>query len=197
MENKDIEYMTSPEELDKKEKELKDLPLFERLNHIKDRENRPALHGLRNMKDIIGLEIGALYGVHAKHILENYDIKTLHIIDPFDLFKNNPKDLESICISYLKPYMDKIILYKGFSEDAIDIIPNDLDFIYIDGDHSYKGVIYDFIHYYHKVKKGGIFGGHDYVGSRAPYCVAAVDQMQKFVKELIQHEHWDWWLIKE
>jgi len=189
--------MVDPEELIRRYKKLKNLSFLEGLDCLKDEENRPALHGLKNMKNIIGLEIGVLYGVHAKHILETYDIKTLHIIDPFDLLEDNPDNLEGICMSYLRPYEDKLKVYKGFSEDAIDITPNNLDFVYIDGDHSYKGVIYDIIHYYHKVRKGGILGGHDYVAERAPYCVAAVNQMSLFLKEKIHTEHWDWWLIKE
>jgi hypothetical protein len=34
--------------------------------------------------------------------------------------------------------------------------------IFIDGDHDYNAVKNDLINYYPKLKKGGIFAGHDY-----------------------------------
>ena len=36
-----------------------------------------------------------------------------------------------------------------------------LDFIFIDGDHSYAGVLQDLVMYWPKIKDGGIFAGHD------------------------------------
>ena len=36
------------------------------------------------------------------------------------------------------------------------------DIIYIDGDHSYKGVKNDLISAYNKIKDGGFIMGHDY-----------------------------------
>jgi predicted O-methyltransferase YrrM len=37
-----------------------------------------------------------------------------------------------------------------------------LDFVYIDGDHTYNAVTLDLEKWYPKVKKGGLFYGHDY-----------------------------------
>ena len=41
------------------------------------------------------------------------------------------------------------------------------DFVYVDGDHSYKGSKSDLRNYYPKVKRGGVIAGHDYCCSRA------------------------------
>ena len=37
-----------------------------------------------------------------------------------------------------------------------------IDFLFIDGDHSYKAVKADLKAWYPKVKKGGVMCGHDY-----------------------------------
>ena len=47
------------------------------------------------------------------------------------------------------------------SEDAVDDIPEKLDFVYIDGNHAYEYVKKDIGLYYPKLKKGGVIGGHD------------------------------------
>jgi hypothetical protein len=39
---------------------------------------------------------------------------------------------------------------------------NSLDFVFIDGDHSYDGVFNDITNWFPKIKIGGIISGHDY-----------------------------------
>ena len=41
-----------------------------------------------------------------------------------------------------------------------------LDFIFIDGDHTYEGVKKDYEMYYTLMKKGGIIGFHDLVDKK-------------------------------
>ena len=45
---------------------------------------------------------------------------------------------------------------------AKDIPEGSLDLCFIDADHTYEGVSKDILAYQSKVKKGGIFCGHDY-----------------------------------
>ena len=52
------------------------------------------------------------------------------------------------------------------------------DFVYIDGDHSYNGAKSDLIHFFPKVRTGGLIAGHDYCCNEkehrstlhAPWC---------------------------
>ena len=56
------------------------------------------------------------------------------------------------------------ILIEKFSEIAVQDIPYDsLDFVYIDGDHSYDYVMLDIILWARRVRPGGIVSGHDYI----------------------------------
>ena len=54
---------------------------------------------------------------------------------------------------------------------------NSVDFIYIDGDHSYEGVKADINNYFNKLKKDtkSFIGGHDYT-NEWPGVVSAVDE---------------------
>ena len=52
-------------------------------------------------------------------------------------------------------------------QDAVkDIEDSSLDFVHIDGDHSYDFVMQDIILWGRKVRIGGIISGHDYLYDR-------------------------------
>lgn len=54
-------------------------------------------------------------------------------------------------------------MIEKFSEEAVqDIHYDSLDFVYIDGDHSYDYVMTDIILWNRRVRSGGIVSGHDY-----------------------------------
>ena len=54
---------------------------------------------------------------------------------------------------------------------------NSIDFIYIDGDHSYEGVKADINNYFNKLKTDttSFIGGHDYT-NEWPGVVSAIDE---------------------
>lgn len=58
---------------------------------------------------------------------------------------------------------DMISDVSGYSwEEARNFEDSYFDFIFIDADHSYESVVKDLNAWYPKIKKGGIFSGHDY-----------------------------------
>ena len=59
-----------------------------------------------------------------------------------------------------------------------------LDFVYIDGNHSFDFITQDLQFWFPKVRKGGILSGHDY-GMRS--VRAAVDTFAKFHRSFVQH----------
>ena len=55
-------------------------------------------------------------------------------------------------------------MIRATSEVASNIFPyNSLDFIYIDANHAYDFVVKDIELWFPKLKKGGVFAGHDYI----------------------------------
>jgi predicted O-methyltransferase YrrM len=55
----------------------------------------------------------------------------------------------------------KVRLIEKLSFDAVDDIPENVDFIFIDGDHSWEGISKDWPLYANKLKPGGIMALHD------------------------------------
>lgn len=53
---------------------------------------------------------------------------------------------------------------------------NTIDFIFIDGDHSYQAAKQDITNFYPKLKRDGLFAGHDYAINIHPGVVKAVDE---------------------
>lgn len=55
-----------------------------------------------------------------------------------------------------------VILRQRSVDAAVDIADSALDFVYIDGDHTYASVKTDLETYYRVVKSGGFLAGDDY-----------------------------------
>jgi hypothetical protein len=75
-------------------------------------------------------------------------------------------------------------LIRGDANDMADIFDDDdvFDFVYLDGDHSYEAVSKELPVWFKKVKKGGIFAGHDYsnrIPDKYPGVKSAVDEFLK------------------
>jgi len=84
------------------------------------------------------------------------------------------------------------------SEDAVDHIPDNLDMVYIDGNHAYEYVKKDIELYYPKVKAGGIIGGHDIEGNSLGEDVRrAVFEFAQKNNLSVHVEKPDWWILKE
>ena len=84
---------------------------------------------------------------HKNQILYNY----MNMIDVGKIFKENIKNHNNI-----------VHIHKR-SDDAILELRNEhVDFIYIDGIHTYEQVKKDILNYKKLIKTGGFLGGHDY-----------------------------------
>ncbi len=70
------------------------------------------------------------------------------------LFEQNMKDMG------LDKYINLIV--KDSVEAAKDFEDESIDFCFIDGDHSYNGVMSDLVAWHPKVKVGSVLAGHDY-----------------------------------
>jgi hypothetical protein len=143
---------------------------------------RPSIAFIRhrvNNKKLTGVEIGTNEGLNAESILKTLNIETLYLIDPFeeyvdintkqikdrDLIKNlkyEEKDMNKIEIKCRKRLKNKqVIFIKKESNEAINDVPNNLDFVYIDGNHTYEYVKDDLNNYWGKLRQGGFLCGHD------------------------------------
>lgn len=124
-----------------------------------------------NKKELIGIELGCGDGDTTLHLLSNLPNLTLYGIDPYigydDFNGHNPAEMLAgnlvNTMRKIDPYKDRFTLYRDISDNVVDKFDDgSLDFIFIDGLHSYDQVLKDCDNYYPKIKKGGLFSGHDY-----------------------------------
>ena len=64
----------------------------------------------------------------------------------------------------IEGYEDRAIMIRANSKIASEIFEDEsLDFIYIDANHAYDFVVEDIKLWFPKLKKEGVFSGHDYL----------------------------------
>jgi hypothetical protein len=119
-------------------------------------------------------EIGVYRGAFAAFILERCDsIEKYFMIDPWKHLAdwNKPaNESDSVFEDFYREAKQKTdfaqnrrSILRGKTAEVIDQIPdNELDFAYIDGDHTLRGITIDLLRVYSKVKPGGFVGGDDF-----------------------------------
>lgn len=152
-------------------------------------------------------EIGVFFGTNARRMFKKLNVEKMFLIDPYKKYSDYEKEKNVVrflpssfkpALIVLKKYIHRIVPLQMTSEDAVDLIPNDLDMVYIDGNHAYDYVKKDIELYYPKVKAGGIIGGHDIDGNengedvrRAVFEFADKNNLSVHVNKP------DWWIIKQ
>lgn len=152
---------------------------------------------------LVGVEIGVLAADHAKTIMETLDIKTLYLIDRYREYHDyNSRILNRAkkkAEKRMAPYGDRARFVIADSMDALRVLPDNLDFVYIDGDHRYESVRRDMEEYYKKIRNGGILCGHDIQNGFCPTHDGVTEAFIDFVKDKNLKPHiWipDWWVVK-
>lgn len=115
-------------------------------------------------KKFRGVEIGTLYGDQAYEILNSSDLVYLISIDPFIPDSMAPALLGDFysCMEKNKEFGKRFILIKDYSYNAVITFKDkSLDFIFIDGDHTYDACMMDYKDWYPKIKIGGYIMMHD------------------------------------
>lgn len=150
------------------------------------------------------VEIGVWEGHNTEHIIKTLSIKKIYAIDPWTPFGSSEHNSKTMSLAEkharkrLAKYKSKVEILKLTSEEAVKHIPNEMDFIYIDGNHDYEYVKKDIENYYKKLRIGGVLGGDDIQNRRIPNGVAKA--LAEFaVKNKLDFfiEAPDWWLVKK
>jgi len=129
----------------------------------------------------VGAEIGVANGTTTKKILQYCPEVFLFAVDRWENVEK-PDDLgdrledENYVGMYnwdaeagfrkfsnnIRPYKSRVQVLKGDSVEMADQVKDgSLDFIFIDADHSYQGVIRDLAAWVPKLRVGGMLSGHD------------------------------------
>lgn len=122
-------------------------------------------------------EVGVWKGDFAEHILKQCAFIThYYMIDPWARLPDWDKPLNVETEVFNEVYAEamrktefaagRIVVLRGRTKDVIDNIPDDsLDFVYIDGDHTLRGITLDLIKLFPKIREGGLIGGDDFTNN--------------------------------
>lgn len=128
-----------------------------------------------NLKTVA--EIGVYRGVFAETMLVQCPgIHTYYMIDPWrnlaDWNKPSNKDNQTFEGFYHETLQrtnfaqERRVVLRGKTTEVLDKIRDgELDFAYVDGDHTFKGITIDLLNCWSKVKLGGFIGGDDFTKS--------------------------------
>ena len=145
------------------------------LEMMKNREELPLVLNALNLLGR-GVEVGTQYGLFASHILKYWKGQKLYLVDAWRQFDNyndvanldNNGQLDCLTKTFMNTYIfqDRVAFIRDLSVGAAELFENNsLDFVYLDADHSYAGCKKDLFAWFSKIKKGGLFGGHDFINS--------------------------------
>jgi len=170
--------------------------------------SRPSIRFIRkNLKDnLIGVEIGVYSGQNSESILKTLNIKKLYLIDPFKYDKDSMEEsmpklakAKKRFLKIIEKYKNKVVFFEKKSSEVFNEIPDDIDFIYIDGDHSYEYANKDIENYYPKLKEGGVLAGHDFYNGLCLEHDGVVRAVIEFIKKnnlKLYVQYPDWWVVK-
>lgn len=151
---------------------------------------------------VMGVELGVWTGHNMAHLLEECsNIKMLVGVDPYEPYQDWNRyitqevmdNAKQTAINNLTEFKDRARIFQTTSEIAAGYF-DVLDFIFIDGDHSYEMCFNDLNLWYDKIRPGGLFSGHDF--SLPGVNKALLDfRMGKNIKgffKVIPNDVWYW-----
>lgn len=164
------------------------------------------------------VEVGVWRGHYSMDIHRALKPKQYWGVDPY-LYRENyadaPDALEYVSQHNLDQLHFKVdLLFQCMSnskllrttgqEAAAQFEDQSLDFVYIDGDHSYEFVSGDCAAWWPKIRKGGILAGHDYTSGNPQkghvYGVieAVTEHCERYnlTVQTTQEQYATWWVTK-
>jgi len=116
-----------------------------------------------------GAEIGVESGAYSEVLCKANPKLHLNCIDAWTVYHGyrdytRPETIAGFYENAQKTLSQyNTTLVRKFSMDAVkDFKDESLDFVYIDGNHTFQFVTNDIVEWSKKVKQGGIIAGHDY-----------------------------------
>lgn len=123
----------------------------------------------------VGAELGVQKGIFTVQMLKRWpSCKEYHLVDLWAQ-QENYVDIANVgagiqeeryneTLRNTNNWKDKIHVCRNYTSECVKEMPDSyFDFIYVDARHDFKGVYEDMVDWWPKLRKGGIFAGHDYV----------------------------------
>ena len=161
----------------------------------------------------VGAEIGVWAGGYSETLCKANPSMKLFSIDPWRAYrgyrevtsqKRADKHYQE-AVERLEPY--NCVIMRDFSMNAVEAFDdNELDFVYIDGNHDFKNVAMDIVEWSKVVRPGGIVAGHDFKRSKGTKYILHVKDVVQAYAYAYQIKPWfairvdnnpSWFWVKE
>ena len=158
-------------------------------------------------KHTVGAEIGVWTGKFTKQVLDIVRPEQFHLVDPYIFMPQYPNRWYGGSRAKSQAAMDKIFedvkrrfgplscihIHRVKAANAASRFTDAFfDWVYIDGDHSYKEVKKDIKNYLPLVKPGGLLCGDDW---QLPSVQRAVNELLRAEYKVHSHTY-QWWIEK-
>jgi len=165
---------------------------------IKTREQFGELLNSKNLTGY-GVELGVSGGYFSNVLLKTSRLKILFSIDRWNDHHNYQQYLKAA--NLLSSFKERSVVLKLTFEEAVHLFKDEtFDFIYIDGyAHTGQDNGRTLREWWPKVRKGGIFAGHDYSKTSWPKTVEQVDKFAKdnnLKPEFTEEKFASWYVTK-
>lgn len=139
-------------------------PSFDRRADFGHYLNKQGLTGL-------AVEIGVFKGAFSAAFLDVWKGEKLYLVDPWTKLDtseyNDPLNeshwdqVYNECRSNIQRHKSRAVIMEMKSVEAYSHISDLLDFVYLDGNHSYSNVKWDIENWWAKIRENGVLAGHD------------------------------------
>jgi predicted O-methyltransferase YrrM len=141
--------------------------IFSIFTHLTKQERLLLLNLSRNLSgNPVIVEVGSYLGASACFLATGARLKRgkVYAVDTWTniAMSDEPRDTYDEFISNTKPLENWIVPLRGLSTELASRFHEEIDLLFIDGDHSYKAVHADLEAWLPKLKDGGIVAFHDY-----------------------------------
>jgi hypothetical protein len=136
----------------------------------------------------IGVEVGVAFAGNAENLLSKLpQLDKLYLVDPYQYRRgyDDPMNVPQPVFDRMYRYvLDKLDRYQGRACLIRDTSANvaaawtqPVDFVFIDAEHTYEGVLQDINAWMPHVRSGGLITGHDYKHVNFPGLTKAVHKV--------------------
>lgn len=162
----------------------------------------------------IYVEIGTAHGFHIENILQEFTETICYSVDPYkpyenDWFSNTVVGIDTTISPdenfdlFAEKVISRLLKYKNFkqirktSDNAVnDFSDEQIDLIFIDGNHTYEYVKNDCNLWWNKIKSGGIMCGDDYYMDETRKAVDEFSSNKKLEFVSKQNGYLTWFIEK-
>lgn len=153
---------------------------------------------IKGIENPVGVEVGVAEGTTTEYLLQTLPSLRLSGVDSYPVYidwNDTQPDGDANKAEMLRkvdPYMERYNHIYEDSDDAVKMFDDEsLDFVFIDGLHTYEQVLKDCKNYYPKIKNGGFIIGHDF--ARIQGVNKAVREFANSIGKEISNAKQDLW----